>query len=316
MIKFTVLAFRTLPNEAHYRFFERATREINQAGYYVMSALGQLVPELNDWFVKETACIEWYRKSALTAEIADADHHLDNALVGFAAQVNGARYSSIIAEATAAEHLHIMLKSYGKVISKPYLQEVGAVEAILVHLTGDLALDVQTVKLTEWIPEIQSALITFISLMEQREAQTLNKPEQSFPEVRRGIEDVWHNIVILVDSGAALNTSPEFAMLIDKLNPEIEYLNKEFHRAKHNIAHAEPAPIKQQPYTGVPCTLVPEVLYPTEKETFRLELGKDFNITYKNNIHVGNAECTIHGKGKYKGHKTVTFIIARGVGND
>ncbi|MDR1270461.1 MAG: hypothetical protein LBK82_13145, partial [Planctomycetaceae bacterium] len=112
------------------------------------------------------------------------------------------------------------------------------------------------------------------------------------------------------------NTSPEFAELINKLNPEIEYLNKEFHRTKHNIAHAEPAPIKQQPYTGKPCTPVPEILYSTGKETLRLELGKDFNITYKNNINTGNAECTIHGKGKYKGHKTVTFIIAQVAGND
>jgi hypothetical protein len=315
MIKFTALAFKTLPNEAHYSFFERATREVSQAGYSVISTLGQLVPDLNDWFNKETACVEWYRKSALTAAIADADHQLDNALVGFAAQVNGARYNSVPEEATAAERLHIMLRSYGNVIRKPYLQEVGAVEAILVHLNGDLALDVQTVRLTQWIPEIQSALTTFVSLMQQREAQSLNKPEQGFPEVRRGIEDVWHSIVTLVDSGAALNTSVEFADLINKLNPEIEYLNKEFHRAKHDIAHAEPAPIKQQPYTGAPCTPLPEVLYPTEKETLRLELGKDFNITYKNNTNVGNAECTIHGKGKYKGHKTVTFIIARGVGN-
>jgi hypothetical protein len=242
MIKFTVLAFRMLPNEAHYSFFERATREVRQAGYSVVSTLGQLVQDFDDWFVKETACIEWYRKSALTAVIADADHHLDNVIVGFAAQVNGARYNSIPDEATAAEHLHIMLKSYGNVIRKPYLQEVGAVEAILGHLNGDLIQDVQTIRLTGWISEIQLALDTFVSLMQQREVQSLNKPEQGFLEVRRGIEDVWHSIVTLVDSGAALNTSVEFADLINKLNPEIEYLNKEFHRAKHDIAHAEPAP--------------------------------------------------------------------------
>jgi hypothetical protein len=121
---------------------------------------------------------------------------------------------------------------------------------------------------------------------------------------------------MLVDSGAVLNTSPEFAELINKLNPEIEYLNKEFHRTKHNIAHAEPEPVNPQPYTGKPCNPVPEVLYQTEKETLQLELGKDFNITYKNNINTGNAEYTIHGKGKYKGHKTITFTITHDEEND
>ncbi|MDR1052627.1 MAG: DUF6261 family protein [Planctomycetaceae bacterium] len=316
MIKFKALAFRPLPNEAHYQFFERATREVSQAGYTVISTLGQLVTDLNDWFVKETACVEWYRQSALTAAIADANKRLVYALVGFAAQVNGACYNTATAEATAAERLQIMLRSYGKVISKPYLQKVGAVEAILVHLNGDLLQDVQIVRLAEWITAIQSALDNFVNLMEQRETQSLNKPQQGFLEVRRGIEAVWHSIVTRVDSGAVLNTSPDFAELINKLNPEIEYLNKEFHRAKHNIAHAQPAPINPQPYTGTPCTPVPTVLYPTDKEPLRLELGKDFNITYKNNTNAGNAECTIHGKGKYKGRKTVTFIIARGEEND
>jgi hypothetical protein len=316
MVKFTVLVFRTLPNQAHYKFFGRATREIRQAGYTVISALGQLVPELDDWFVKETACIEWYRKSALTAAITDADRHLNKALVGLAAQINGARYNTLPAEAAAAEHLHIMLKSYGNTTRKPYLQKVGSVEAILGHLNGDLLQDVQIVRLTEWIPEIRSALDSFVHSIEQREAQSLNKPQQSFLKVRREIENVWHGIVTLVDSGALLGTSPEFAALINTLNPEIEYLNKEFHRVKHDIARAEPAPIKQQPYTGAPCTPVPEVIYPTNKKNVHLELGKDFNTTYKNNINAGNAECTIHGKGKYKGQKTVTFIIAKDVVND
>jgi hypothetical protein len=47
------------------------------------------------------------------------------------------------------------------------------------------------------------------------------------------------------------------------------------------------------------------------KETVQLSLGADFAVTYKNNVHVGTAELTIHGKGAYKGQKTVTFNIAR-----
>jgi hypothetical protein len=311
MVKFRALLFKFLPNEAHYRFFDRATVEVSAAGYSVQSALGPLAGEFNDWFGKETACIEWVRKSTLTAAIADADHHLDQALLGLSAQVNGARYDSNPVVATAAEHMHIMLKSYGHVTKKPYLQEVGATKAIIMHLNGDYAADAQSAGVSQWTAEIQTALNDFVLLFEQREAQTLNKPEQGFPEVRRGIEDVWHRIVVLVDAGASLNTSPEFAALINKLNPEIEYLNGEFHRVRHDIAAAEPSPIERQPYTGEPCTPVPEVFFVTPKGTVKLVLGKDFNITYKNNVNVGNAECTIHGKGGYRGHKTVTFIIAR-----
>jgi hypothetical protein len=312
MAEFNALLFKYLPNGAHFKFFERATGEIATAGTTVQTALGPLTEELNGWFAKENACIEWYRKSPLTAFIAAANIRLDHALVGLSAQVNGARYNPDSTTSAAAERLHIMLKSYGEVIREPYLQEIGNVDAILQHLDGDRADDTVTVGVDAWTKEIQGARNQFVTLMEKRQAQTLLKPEEGFPFVRHGIEGVWHRIVVVVDAGAALNLSPDYATLINKLNPEIDYLNGEFHRVRHNIAAAEPAPIDRQPYTGQPCTPVPEVLYVTPKDgTVKLELGKDFNVTYKNNVDVGNAECTIHGKGAYKGHKTVTFIIAR-----
>jgi hypothetical protein len=313
MNQFNVLIFKPLPNEAHYNFFDRATKEVGNAEVPVKTALGALPGELNAWFVKETACIKWYRKDPLTAAIADADAHLDEAVVGFSAQVNGARYDSNLTVAAAGERLHIMLKSYGRVATKPYEQEIGAVKAILLHLNGDLSADVTAARLTTWPGEISEALATFISLMEQRETKTLLKPEDGFPVVRRGIEGVWHQIVTIVDAGAVMGHDG-FGELIDKLNPEISYLNGEFHRVRHNIAAAEPAPISEQAYTGQPCTPVPEVFYVTPRGTVKLELGKDFDVSYKRNIEVGNAQCTLHGKGGYRGHRIVTFIIARQTG--
>ncbi|MDR1122323.1 MAG: DUF6261 family protein [Dysgonamonadaceae bacterium] len=311
MAKFNALLFRSLPNGAHYRFFEKATGELNLAGGDVKSAIGPLATELNNWFVMETADMDWYRKNALTAAIADANHRLDNALAGFSAQVNAARHNVHPNVALAAERIHIMLKSYGRVAAKPYEEEIGDVNSILHHLTGDRAVDVQTIAATEWVQEITAAVAEFIALLAQRDAETLKKPQSGFPETRRGIENVWHQIVVKVNAGAELNPSSGFTAFINALNPEIDRLNGEFHHAKQDIAHAEPAPIPQQHYTGYPCTPATEVLIVTKDATVRLELGKDYNVTYKNNVEVGNAECTIHGKGAYRGHKTVTFIIAR-----
>ena len=39
--------------------------------------------------------------------------------------------------------------------------------------------------------------------------------------------------------------------------------------------------------------------------------GKDYTLTYKNNIKVGTAKVTIKGKGNYTGSKTVTFKIKK-----
>jgi hypothetical protein len=77
--------------------------------------------------------------------------------------------------------------------------------------------------------------------------------------------------------------------------------------------HTVIEPIDTQPYVeNRPATPVPVVHYrEDDKETVRLSLGKDFDVTYKNNDKVGMAELTIHGKGDYKGQKGTTFRIAR-----
>ncbi|MDR0581871.1 MAG: hypothetical protein LBG31_02790, partial [Prevotellaceae bacterium] len=88
----------------------------------------------------------------------------------------------------------------------------------------------------------------------------------------------------------------------------IHHLPKDLGAGDHTVIE----PIDTQQYTGRPITIVPEVHYREEgKSTARLYLGTDFSVTYKNNVNVGMAELTIHGKGEYKGQKTVTFNITR-----
>jgi hypothetical protein len=312
MVKFITLQFRPLPHEAHYKFFERVIRELAKSGSAVHTALGPLVAELNEWFAKETANVAWYRKSALTAVIARANDRLDHVISGMSANVNASKYSDDPDIVAAAKRLQVMLKSYGNVTRKPYLQEAGAVKAILAHLKGDLAVTVQTAGVADWTAKIEDALNGFVMVFEQREAQSLKKPQLKFSKVRLEIEIVWRRIAMIVNSGVALNISPDFEAFINALNPEIEYLNNEFRHAKIHIADAQMSAIEHVIYTGYPCTPVPDVFYINGNETVKLALGKDFNISYKNNVNPGNADCIIRGKGKYKGKKFVTFIIQSG----
>jgi hypothetical protein len=42
-----------------------------------------------------------------------------------------------------------------------------------------------------------------------------------------------------------------------------------------------------------------------------LTFAKDFDVTYRNNIEVGEAKLSVHGKGKYTGSYNTTFHIKR-----
>jgi hypothetical protein len=314
MKKFLALYFNWLPNAAHYNYFKHARTVFNSADTVVKTVLADLLPPLNDWQEKEELLMEWVRKSELTAKIAEADQRLDHALVGLSSQVRALEYSADTDIAAAAHRTYLMLKSYGRVTKKTYEAQSGDVQAILLQFDGGYAEDATTLGLADWIAAVQGAFTEFQDLLSQRDAKSIEKPAEGFPVVRRGLEDVYHQIVTVVDANVVTGTpvtQAAFISVIDLLNPEIERLNAEYHRARRNIATAEPEPIPPQGYVdGQPVTPTPAVFYTTPHDgTVKLELGKDYNLTYKNNKKVGNAQCTIHGKGLYTGSKTVTFII-------
>jgi hypothetical protein len=310
--QFKKLRFANLPNAAHYTFCKKVNVCLSSATAVIQTAVGPLKTEFSGWFLKEHALIEWVHKSELTARIAEADHALDRILTGLNERARSEMHSPIPANAASGGRLHIMFKNYGYVIRKPYDNQKGDAQAILDQLNGAYNVDVKQLGLEDWVDELNIALTLFIDLLEQRGRYFLQKPEETFKEVRRAIEIIYHQVVVIIDANAILNIQPDFGLFIDTLNPDIERLNMEFHRIRHDISHAEPEPIPQQSYTEQPVTPTPNVYYVTTSDgTVKLELGKDYNVSYKNNINVGNAQCIIHGKGAYKGSKIVTFIIAR-----
>ncbi|MDR1865735.1 MAG: DUF6261 family protein [Bacteroidales bacterium] len=311
MRKIIVLRFVNLPNAAHFDYCRKVSRELAAAGIEVKTALSALIPVFDGWLEEEDAQMRYVRKSALTVKIADSRRRVGYLLSAISAQIRNALYSPDPPVRDAARRLKIMLKSYGNVSRKPYNEEAGDVQAIIEQIDGDYAADAALVGLDARFAALKSAGTAFVALLEQRDTDRLKKPDHTFQAVRRGIEAAYRDIAAIVNSGAALNLSPEYGAFMDTLNPEIERLNLQFHRARRDMSAAQPAPIPPQAYTGAPVTPVPEVRYVTAKGAVALKLGRDYNIAYRNNVNAGNAECTFRGKGSYRGSVTVTFAIVR-----
>ena len=313
MKKLKSLLFNWLPNAAHYNFF--MSLAYAPASAAVKAALGALNQELGVWLAKASALMDWVKRSVLTAQIAEADHRMDQALVALNAQVRAQTYNHTADIATAAHDIYVMLKNYGRVYTKPYEEQEGNVRAIVDQLLGTYAAGVTLLGIGAYLSELQDAFIEFRTLLGQRDAKVVTKPEDSFPVVRRGLENVYHRMTVIINAGAALNTDPGFAALIDVLNPEIDRLNNEYHRARKDISvgeHCVVEPIDTQAFTERAVTPIPVAYYREDgKETKRLVFAKDFSVTYRNNTNVGTADLTLHGKGDYRGQKTVTFAIKR-----
>lgn len=56
--------------------------------------------------------------------------------------------------------------------------------------------------------------------------------------------------------------------------------------------------------------LTPDVVMSFKNE--QLKPGKDYTVTYKNNVKPGEATVTVKGKGNYAGEKTIKFVIKKG----
>jgi hypothetical protein len=323
MIKFAALQFGRLSNMAHFYFFKNVKDTIDASPAVVTDALGDLVPKLNTLFAEERALVDWVQKSSLTAKIKAADKVMDTALAALRTGVRSMTPFSVVSLADTATHVYIMLMSYGNVNTKNYEHQGGDVEAILEQISAGGAYydDVNALKKVSsivggLIVDLDNAFKNFRSLIAQRDAMSRHKPKRTFREVRHDMEKVYHEMVDIINANALIGASPEFAVFIDTVNPEIERLNAEFHRVRKDLSvskHTVIEPVETQPYIeGIPATPVPVVHYrEDDKPTVRLSMGKDFVVSYKNNDYVGMAEAIIHGKGDYKGSKSVTFMIAR-----
>ena len=322
MKKLLALHFKFLPFLAHYDFFERLSALLASAVEALKTAIAALMPAFNTALANEEAVADWVRKSVLTEKIAEADAEDDRILVGINAIVQTGLHSSMSAIHESAVKVHVLLSEYGRVTRKSYDEEAGAIRNMLVHFTGDYAADVANLGMAMWVQQLQTAFNTFESLLAQRNAEQGEKPPFTARDVRKAIEEVYHQIEYVINANAAAGATPApFAAFIDLLNPDIERLNAEFHRALKDISAPGATtipPIPVQQFTEKPVTPLPaKVLYTenkgedTVKPTVELFLGKDYTVTYKNNIDVGMATLIVHGKGDYKGQVTLRFNIAR-----
>ncbi|MDR1561795.1 MAG: DUF6261 family protein [Dysgonamonadaceae bacterium] len=298
-------------NETHFQYISLAQKLIS-SNPAIVNIVADRMGEFNTEVELESKLVDTVRSSPYTEKLEELDKRLDRAIVGLNATIEADlhHYNPQIVE--AAKRLSLRMKSFrGEIENKPYEDESAAVKVLLNDLQSTYSEDVGTLSLSGWVFEISDAQTKFEETFILRNKEWASRPQESLRDVRKRVDTIYRNMVELIDAYGALNGYSVTGEFVAELNREVTYFNSHNHRVKHDIAHCEPEEIPNQAYNGYPITPTPLVLYPTSKKTLRLELGKDYNLSFKDNVEVGNAQCTIHGIGAYKGSKTVTFIIKR-----
>jgi hypothetical protein len=294
-----------LRNEAHYQFL-LLLRKLFVAYPAVASIVAALLPELYELIELEGQLVDALKGSLYTERIAEADRRIDRDIVGFNAAITSALHHYDPAIVEAARELEVRMKAFRDIEKKSYEEESAAVKILLTDLQNTFAQQVSLVGLSGWVSELESAEEAFEQLFLQRNQELAARPQEKLRKVRKEVDAAYRRIVERIDAYGALNGYDATALFVGELNREVTYFNEHSHRhAKKDVDHVVVDSIADQTWEGKPVVVLPKATY----EGKELVFTKDYELSYHDNDRPGTAAVIIHGKGAFKGTKTVSFNI-------
>jgi hypothetical protein len=305
-----ISAIRTerLHNEEHDQFMTRVRNLLNLFPS-VKTVVLVIFLEFAELLVVEDRLVDAAKESAITQQLVEADRRLDRCIVGINSIVNAGLHHPHTEVAAAATRLHVRMKAFGNIESKSYEAESAAIRLLVNDLLTNFPAELEILQLGLWIEELQMAHGAFDALFNERNAEQAEKPDVKLRALRKQIDVKYREMIERINAAAILDVEGMFNEFIRLINVDIEYFNNLHRVVRVDIRSAIITPIANQTFTGQSLTPGIEVFFNGN----RLILGKDFNVTYKNNVEVGEATVTIHGKGKYAGTHTTSFYIVRAI---
>ena len=295
-----------LRNEAHYQFL-LVVEDLFTSYPAVAAIVTQQLANLKALVELEGQLVDAIRASGFTAKLAEADSLRDRILVGLNAAVNAFLHHFDASRVEAARVIELRLKSFhGNIEKKSYEEEAAAVKILVHDLETKYAAQVTLLNLGDWVHELGAVQEEFNRLFALRNAEQADKPQEKLRGLRKQIDAAYRDIAGRIDAFTLLNGDEVCAAFIGRLNREVDYFNEHIHHhAQKDIDRAFVAAISDQGYKNEPVTVFPEVFDGDKKLVFSV----DYELSYHDNNRPGTAAVIIHGKGAYKGKKTVSFNI-------
>jgi hypothetical protein len=312
--EFNPVFFHGQNNELHLDFLTDYNAELDK--YPAVKALvgNTLLARFNQNLDRERSLVHIEFKSPFTEPIEGADHRMDNAVAAIRGvlDVNLRQFDPL--KVAAAKRLLDRLRSFGNIGDKPYKEEVMAVRLLVNDLRSNYKDETTLLDLNGWINELSDAEQLFTRLMDERNTEWASRPHDKIGEVHHDTETDYSKMIGIFEADINANGNAKCGEFADRLNSLIKYYNDHSHHrpVKVDIKKADTAPVAVQDYTGVEITPLPEVFLVEEGQpTKKLRFSIDYFLTYRDNVNAGDAEIIIHGAGRFKGKKTITFNIVK-----
>jgi flagellar biosynthesis chaperone FliJ len=216
-MKIDKLNFIGLRNDEHFQFHTELRDLVNKIGAAALKVDQQLkayVPLYN----QEDEALKKIMKSAITAELQDADKRRDRLFRGMV-DINKAamnHFNEKVQE--AAKRLKILFDTYGNLAQKPLNEETSAIYNLLQELNGKYAADVALVKVTDWTAELGAANEAFARLMKDRYEETAMRTDLVLKECRQRVDEAYRAMAERIGALVIIEGAAQYADFIRRLN--------------------------------------------------------------------------------------------------
>jgi hypothetical protein len=220
-----------LRNDEHFQFMQfvlALTKEVGAAALKVEPQNAALAAAHR----QEDEALKKIMKSALTAEIDEADRERDGVFRGMVNAVRSAQDHFNADVRAAAVRLGIVMDTYGNLAQRSHVEETSAIYNLLVELTTKHVADTEALDLGGWITELDRLNRTVEKLLAGRADEGAERTPLVLKTVRAEVDDAYGTLAAVVDAQALLASlgtdaaaSALYAGFIRRLNERIELMN-------------------------------------------------------------------------------------------
>ena len=240
-----------LRNDAHFQFFTDFKELVERFDATTL----KIQPQFNTFlalYADEDTALKKIMKSALTAEIQEADKYRDGIWRGMLDTNKGAlkHFSEPVRQ--AAGRLKIVFDTYGNVSVKPLDEETSALYNVLEDLKGKYAADAATVGLTAWMTELGKANAAFETLMRARYDEAALKTDLVLKEVRLKIDEAYRVITERINAAIIIEGETTYRDFVTTLNTVIKRYSDILAQRKGRAAAARAAGDAEQKLGTMP----------------------------------------------------------------
>jgi hypothetical protein len=253
--------------------------------------------------------------SQLTEQIKEADERRDESFREIRRIATAASKSSIPANAAAGQALVTFLNPYSYADKEPMMSETSTINFLQTQFNADATLQnaAMTLQLLPVFANLFTANEQVSTLWNARALEDAQKSGPSPSSLRNDLEKSYRSFCDVIVQTLWLQPSEPLENLFLVMN-EIRIKYSKFLPTKLTESNTSVDPLPIQLYTGKAITPIPRVFVKkSDDETVELLFSVDFEVTYRNNIEVGEAKIIVHGKGKFHGSYSSTFHIAKEV---